>query len=96
MPRVVGTTTQRGYGTDHQAERQRWAPLVQAGTVTCARQDPGCIGQPLQPGQPWDLGHTDDRTAYTGPECVPCNRSAGGKAGAAASHAHRTMTIREW
>lgn len=90
------STTARGYGAQHQAERKRWEPIVRAGGVMCARQGPKCIGQPLDPDQPWDLGHNDARTAWTGPECVPCNRGAGGTNGAAAANATRAMTIREW
>lgn len=90
------STTARGYGATHQAERAKWVPVVAKGGVMCARQGPKCIGRPIQPGQPWDLGHTDDRTGYTGPECVPCNRGAGGANGAAVVHQKRAMTVREW
>lgn len=84
------STTARGYGTSHQAERDRWAPLVAAGDVNCAR-----CGNELDPEEPWDLGHSDDRTAYNGPEHVSCNRSAGGRNGARAANAKRQTTVRE-
>ena len=90
------STTERGYGATHQAERKRWTPVVRAGGVMCARQGPTCTGQPIDPDQAWDLGHNDDRTAYTGPECIPCNRGAGGRNGAAASHVKRQTTVRSW
>jgi hypothetical protein len=73
MPRK-GTTSQRGYGTQHRHTRAWWAPRVATGTTTCAR-----CGQPIRPGQPWDLGHTDDRKRYAGPEHANCNRSAGAR-----------------
>src|SRR5262245_47789596 len=58
------STIARGYGRDHQIRRQRYAPLVLAGGVKCAR-----CGEPIQPGQQWDLGHDDhDRSLYSGPE----------------------------
>lgn len=81
------TTTQRGYGSSHQAERKRWEPLVQAGGIVCRRCD-----QPIEPAAPWDLGHNDERTAWTGPEHQACNRAAGARAG----NANRGMTIRQW
>ncbi len=90
------STTDRGYGATHQATRRQWAPIVKAGGVMCARQGPRCTGQPLDPGQAWDLGHNEDRTAYTGPECIPCNRGAGGRNGARALNARRQTTRRVW
>lgn len=88
---VARSTTERGYGTEHQAERERWRPIVETGQASCAR-----CGERIAPDAPWDLGHTDDRTGYHGPECRSCNRSAGGRNGAAATNASRSMTVREW
>jgi hypothetical protein len=70
---VNGTTTQRGYGSQHQAERKRWSPIVAAGSVVCWR-----CHRLIIPGTSWDLGHNDQRTAWTGPEHRACNRRAGG------------------
>lgn len=66
-----GTRQQRGYDTAHTKERERWAPLVHRGLVTCTR-----CGRRITPPQPWDLGHNDQRTAWTGPEHATCNRGA--------------------
>jgi hypothetical protein len=69
----AGTTVQRGYGVEHQQERQRWRPLVEAGHVACWR-----CGWYIHPAEPWDLGHDDDdRSMYRGPEHRSCNRRAG-------------------
>src|SRR5512132_1426549 len=58
------TTTQRGYGANHQALRKAWARKVAAGSIGCAR-----CGLKILPGEPWDLGHVDgDRSRYTRPE----------------------------
>ena len=72
-----GSRQDRGYDAEHEAERRRWAPLVEAGRVACAR-----CGQPITIGQAWDLGHTDDRLAWTGPEHAGCNRAAAGRTNA--------------
>jgi hypothetical protein len=75
-PRTTGTTTERGYGHDHQRERARWAPLVAAGQVICWR-----CGYRIPPGSLWDLGHDDqDRSVYRGPEHRRCNRAAAARA----------------
>jgi hypothetical protein len=72
-----GTTTARGYGAEHQAERAEWQALIDAGEpVDCVR----CGGR-IKPGEAWDLGHDDeDRTIRRGPEHArQCNRAAGGR-----------------
>ena len=85
------TTTGRGYGTEHQAERERWRPIVEAGDAECAR-----CHEPINPTDPWDLGHNDDRTAWTGPEHTKCNRAAGGRNGAAVTNENKRMTVLDW
>ena len=70
-----GTTVQRGYGPEHKALRAEWAPQVATGQVACAR-----CGDLIAAGEAWDLGHTDDRTGYRGPEHArQCNRAAAGR-----------------
>lgn len=93
----MATTHERGYGTTHQTERDTWTRKLNAGEIVqCSCQRPDC---PHHTGQcptmitndtDWDLGHNDDRTQWTGPECIPCNRSAGGR------NAHQRMTVRDW
>jgi len=63
------TSSQRGYGHQHQHRRAQLEPLVAAGTTTCAR-----CHTPIRPGQPWDLDHTNDRTGYLGASHRHCNR----------------------
>lgn len=84
MPRP-GSTTERGYGWQHQQLRDEWKPKVDAGTVACAR-----CRQRIAPGSPWQLGHTDDRSGYQGPEHRYCNESAGGRKGAEVVNARRS------
>jgi hypothetical protein len=79
-----GTTPQRGYGYHHQQERKRWVVKVEAGLVDCAR----CRGR-INPEEVWQLGHTDDRTAWSGPEHAYCNQAAGGRNGAAVTNGKR-------
>lgn len=72
--RARGTRQQRGYTTEHDRLRAELAPIVERGDAICWR-----CRQPIQPGTAWDLGHTDDRSAWTGPEHATCNRAAGGR-----------------
>jgi hypothetical protein len=88
----AGSTTERGYGRAHQLKRAEWQKVIDAGAGECAR-----CHEPIKPGDEWDLGHDDhDRSKYNGPECVPCNRRAGGRNGAAVTNAARAMTVRDW
>jgi hypothetical protein len=70
------------YGWRHQQIRRSLIASVAAGVQPCAR-----CGEPIEPGEPWDLGHDDrDRRFYSGPEHERCNRSA----------PMRNVTSREW
>jgi hypothetical protein len=61
----------RGYGQAHQRLRRQLVPIVAFGTVNCAR-----CGEPIVPGEPWDLDHQDgSRTRYLGPSHARCNRA---------------------
>lgn len=64
------STTERGYGAEHQRLRREWAKKVAAGGVSCAR-----CGLPIEPGTRWDLAHDPmDRSRYWGAEHARCNR----------------------
>lgn len=100
MPRTNGTTTQRGYGADHKAERARWQRRIDRGEqVECHATRCLRPGVPIVRGSEWDMGHTDDRTAWTGPEHRDCNRSAGAvkrNAGRRREERPWTRPSREW
>ena len=73
--RARGTKTERGYGSEFNAERRTWQSRMNQGLrVTCWR-----CGDLLDP-EHWHLGHDDDdRGVIRGPECPPCNLSAAGR-----------------
>jgi hypothetical protein len=89
-------STARGYGRAHRKLRADWQRRMDEGeTVNCWR-----CGEPIEPGEAWDLGHDDDdRTLYRGPEHAGrCNRSAAGRRGHIAScrnpaHDHTTPHV---
>lgn len=94
MPRQ-GSATDRGYGTVHEAQRRAWAPRVARGEVTCHALI--CLEptRHIKPGSDWHMGHTPDRTRWTGPEHPRCNTTEGAIRGNAA----RTTAVRhsrEW
>lgn len=71
--RKRGSATVRGYGAAHRHERARWKQAIRAmGGIPCAR-----CGRLIACDDDWDLGHSDDRMTWTGPEHAHCNRSAG-------------------
>lgn len=76
LNRARGTSTERGYGADHQAEKRRGEALIEAGAlVLCCR-----CPEPILPGQRFSPDHTDDRAGYRGFSHEQCNLSAAGKA----------------
>jgi hypothetical protein len=85
------STTERGYGGRHKAERKKWQATINLSPVPCVR-----CQQPITVDDKWELDHTDDRTGYLGPACARCNRAAGGRKGRAAQLAPTTATIRDW
>lgn len=75
-----GTRQQRGYDAQHNRLRRQWKPKVERVSVHCHAQVCIMPARLILPGQSWDLGHNDERTAWTGPEHATCNRAAGGRA----------------
>ena len=87
----MARTVDRGYGANHKRTRALWAQRLKTlGTLPCAR-----CGKPITNGEPWDLGHTDNRAAYQGPEHAHCNRRAGGLS-RASKPAPPAATRRDW
>lgn len=66
------TTTERGYGGEHQRLRRAVAAqLEREGSVACWR-----CGRLILLGMAWDLGHDDaDRSIVRGAEHQRCNRA---------------------
>ena len=92
------STTERGYGAAHKREKARWARILKAeGALLCATagKHKDCP-QVIRDGDQWDLGHTPDRTAYLGPQCIPCNRGDGGRNGAAVTNSRIGRVVRDW
>jgi len=98
------SAAERGYDARHQAERERWRPVVDAGDAECAELVCLMPTRWIEPGTPWDLAHGDMREEYRGPAHQLCNRSEGGRRGHAAScrsphHDHsfgRVVASRDW
>ena len=72
--RERGSRADRGYGTEHQAERAQWQARMAVVTVYCWR-----CSEPVDPTD-WHLGHDDvDRSITRGPEHPLCNLRAAGR-----------------
>ena len=85
----------RGYGSEHARLRRQWKLKVDRGEVHCAR-----CGQWIEPGSPWHLDHTEDRSTYLGPSHAKCNLSAAAYKGIAikgkGSPNRQRRRSREW
>lgn len=91
MAYPVGKTNDRGYGRQHQLLRDSYKKRMARGEeFTCWR-----CGLPVDPTQPWDLGHDDqDRSVYRGPEHRGRECVAGGNRATAGRKA--PTTARRW
>ena len=76
FPRSTASTSARGYGTSHQAERKRWELVVESGYASCVR-----CGLPIVAGTGWHLDHRDDKLGYLGVSHARCNVRAAAKLG---------------
>lgn len=102
--RTLASNTARGYGIAHIRARERYARAMDRdGPIRCACTRPECARhdelqcpEMLDNDRDWDLGHTDDRTAWTGPECVPCNRGAGARRATQVRVQAQKLVKRDW
>jgi hypothetical protein len=76
-----GTTYQRGYGPAHRKLKDQWRPTVEEGHAYCHATICLLPTRWIQPGTPWHLGHTPDRTGWTGPEHQRCGAADGARRG---------------
>jgi hypothetical protein len=83
--RPLASREARGYGPPHRKLRAQWAPRVAAGHVACHAAI--CLevrdgrSRMIAPGTPWHLGHTPDRSGWTGPEHERCGAADGARRG---------------
>jgi hypothetical protein len=87
------STTERGYGSQHQTERAKWKPTVEAGEAYC--QERICLmpDRWINPLEQWDLAHGFDRGTYLGPAHSRCNRSEGSRRWHARRRPRRRWTL---
>jgi hypothetical protein len=92
-----GTTTQRGYGAPHQAERERRLNRYRPGDK-CAHCHQPMTWWPLPVARRYiDLPHTADRTGYLpGLAHRYCNRRDGQRITTTILHAKRGTAPRPW
>ncbi len=80
------TQAERGYGPEHIKERRRLEKVVKSGGAICAR-----CGELIEPDEPFDLDHREDRTGYLGPSHRHCNQRAAAKKGSKIAHRRRRL-----
>ena len=92
-----GSTTARGYGSAHQKLRARWRPIVEEGQAYCHATICLMTTRWIPPHSSWHLGHTPDRTGWTGPEHERCNEADGARRGnRMRGQQRRWFTSRRW
>lgn len=77
----TGSTHARGYGKAHEAQRKAWAPKVARGEAECHAVICLEVSRAISPAGEWHMGHTPDRSRWTGPEHPRCNTSEGATRG---------------
>lgn len=85
--RPAATAAARGYGVTHQQQRALLKPLVDAGKAFCAEVICTERSRHIEPGAPWDLAHTADRSGWLGPAHRICNQNEAARRGGATSGA---------
>ncbi|WP_425456791.1 endonuclease domain-containing protein [Aeromicrobium piscarium] len=70
--RARGTSTERGYGSDHRRLRTELLPAA------LGKPCHFC-GEPMLAGQSLALDHTEDRSGYRGIVHLSCNAADGGR-----------------
>jgi len=70
-----------GYDLEYNRTKEKYRPIVAAGQAACTATNCLAPTRTIHPNEPWDLGHSDDRTHIAGPQHRRCNRVAGGRNG---------------
>ena len=73
----AGSRQDRGYGRAHELQRKAWVHKVNRGEAQCHAVD--CLEptRAIAPRSEWHMGHTPDRSKWTGPEHPRCNVTEG-------------------
>lgn len=85
--RAPSSAADRGYGPEHTSQRAQLAPIVASGRAMCAEVICLMPSRRIDPGEPWALGHTPDRSGWVGPCHVKCNEFEASRRGGQAAGA---------
>jgi hypothetical protein len=95
-----GSSSERGYGTEHKAERERWRPVVDRGDAYCAEivclEENDGAGRWIEPGTEWHLAHAEGQIGYRGPAHARCNISEGSRRMHAARAKDKRLSRTRW